>query len=80
MDDQEPLERSRDVPAVLKRPDPLATETARPIQRGGKAALADLDRLISDSSPVAAATAAIVCDRLCMSAPSTIMTSSLHLD
>ncbi len=38
--DQEPLERSRHVPAVLERPDPLPIELARPHQQLAEAALA----------------------------------------
>ena len=73
-DEQEPLERARDVPAVLQRPDPLAAQAARPVAaprrtRGRR----PRPSCSPSSSPVAAATAAIVCERLCMSAPSTIM-------
>ena len=32
-DEQKPLERARDVPAVLQRPDPLAAQAASPVQR-----------------------------------------------
>ena len=48
MDEQEPLERAGDVPAVLQRPDPLGAQAARPIQRRGEAALADLDGLLAE--------------------------------
>jgi hypothetical protein len=46
-DEQKPLESSRDVPAVLQRPDPLAAQAASPVQGRGKAASADLDGLLS---------------------------------
>ena len=36
MNEQKPLKRARDVPAVLKRPDPLAAQPASSIQRRGK--------------------------------------------
>jgi hypothetical protein len=47
MDEQEPLKRARDVPTVLQRPDPLAAQATCPIQRGGKASLADVDGLLT---------------------------------
>ena len=47
MDEQKPLKRARDVPAILQRPNPLAAQTARPLQRRGKAALANLDGLLT---------------------------------
>jgi hypothetical protein len=71
--DQKPLQAPGDMPAVLKRPDPLAIQTVRPSQQRIKSALADLDGLPPRSSPVAAATAAIACERLSVAAPSTIM-------
>ena len=43
MDEQKPLKRARDVPAVLTRPDPLAAQATSPIQRGSKAARPDVD-------------------------------------
>jgi hypothetical protein len=61
--DQEPLARPRDMPAVLKRPHPLAVEPARPLQQRAEPAPAGTVRSPS-SSPVPAATAAIVCERL----------------
>ena len=77
-DEQEPLERARDVPAVLDRPHPLVAQAARPLQRRGKAARRrPRPSARRAARRCAAATAAIVCERLCMSAPSTIMTSSL---
>ena len=73
---REPLERARDVPAVLQRPHPIAAETARPPQHLVKPARRrPLTVLSSSTSPVAAATAATVCELLCMSAPSTIISS-----
>ena len=45
--DQKPLQRPRDVPAVLKRPDPLAIQAARPPQQRIEPAPADLDRLLA---------------------------------
>ena len=80
--DQEPLEGARDVPAVLQRPDPLAAEAARPHPAARRSRARRPATVFSpSSSPVAAATAAIVCERLCMSAPSTIIALVLlHLD
>ena len=45
--DQETLQRSGDVPAVLKRPHPLAIETTRPPQQAIEAAPADRDGLLA---------------------------------
>jgi hypothetical protein len=45
--DQKPLKRSRDMPTVLQRPDPLAAETARPTQQRCEPPGADLDRLLA---------------------------------
>jgi hypothetical protein len=45
--DEKPLQRSGDVPAVLKRPHPLAVEAARPHQQGAEPAPADRDRLLA---------------------------------
>jgi hypothetical protein len=58
--------------AIFQRPHPLCTQPARPIHRDGEPALADVDGLVADQLPVLAATAAIVCEPLCMSAPSTM--------
>ena len=79
--DQKPLERARDVPAVLQRPHPLAAEAARPDQQRGEPLAPTWTVCSPSSSPVAAATAAIVCERLWVSAPSTIIDLvHLHLD
>src|SRR5215207_4299027 len=48
MDEQEPLKRPRNVPAILKRPNPLAAHATSPIQRGGKAARPNIDGLLTD--------------------------------
>ena len=45
--DQKPLQRPRDVPAVLKRPHPLAIKAARPPQQRIEPAPADLDGLLA---------------------------------
>ena len=75
MDDQKPLKRPRDMPAILQSPKP-ARRPARVPNPAPRQSLAlrprPSARRPSPRSP--AATAAIVCDRLCMSAPSTIMT------
>ena len=74
--EQEPLQRARDVPAVLKRPDPLAADAARPAQQ-----LTERARRRARPSrrrarrPVAASTAATVCERLWVSAPITIIST-----
>ena len=49
--DQEPLQRPRDVPAVLKCPDPLAIKAARPPKRGIEPAPADRDGLLAQQLP-----------------------------
>ena len=79
--DQEPLERARHVPAVLKRPDPLAGRARAPSRSSAPNPRAPTATVFSPStSPVAASTAAIVCELLCMSAPSTIIDARpLHL-
>jgi hypothetical protein len=46
--DQEPLQRSGDVAAILKRPHAVAVEAARPPQQGAEAAPADLDGLFTE--------------------------------
>jgi hypothetical protein len=69
------------MPAVLQRPHPLAAELARPDDKRGKALDADWTVCSPISSPVAAETAAIVCERLWVSAPSTIIDLvHLHFD
>ena len=71
MDEQKPLKGPRDVTAILKRPDPLATQSHVPNPTPRQSRASPTSTVCSPaSSPVAAATAAIVCDRLCMSAPS----------
>jgi hypothetical protein len=45
--DQKPLQTSGDVPAILKRPRPFATNAARPPQQRIKPAGADLDSLLT---------------------------------
>jgi hypothetical protein len=45
--DQKPLQRPRDVPAVLKRPHPLAVEAARPHQQRAEPATTDRDGLLA---------------------------------
>ena len=47
MNEQEPLKRARHVSAVLKRPDPLAAQATCPIQRGDKAAVPNLNGLLT---------------------------------
>ena len=49
------------------------SKSARPAQHAHRSRGPDRDRLFAGISPVAAATAAIVCERLCVSAPSTII-------
>jgi hypothetical protein len=46
--DQEPLERSRYVPAVLERPHALITQLARPGQQRAEPLAADLDRSLAE--------------------------------
>jgi hypothetical protein len=46
--DQKPLQRARDVTAVLKRPHALALEAARPPQHGVEPAPADRDRPLAE--------------------------------
>ena len=46
--EQEPLQRARDMPAVLQRPHPLAVEAARPDQQRREPASADRDRLVAE--------------------------------
>jgi hypothetical protein len=46
--DQKPLQRSRDMSAILERPDPFAVEAARPDQQRREAASSDLDRFITE--------------------------------
>ena len=48
--DQKALQRPGDVPAVLKRPDPLAVKAARPPQQGIEPAPADRDRLLAHAA------------------------------
>jgi hypothetical protein len=45
--DQKPLERARDVPAVLHRPHPFAAEPTRPHDKRGEALGANLDGLLA---------------------------------
>ena len=45
--DQKPLQTPGDMPAVLKRPDPLAIKAARPPQQRIEPAPADLDGLLA---------------------------------
>jgi hypothetical protein len=45
--DQKPLERARDVPAVLQRPHAFAAELARPHEQRGESLGADPDRLLA---------------------------------
>ena len=73
VDQKKPLKGPRHVPAVLKRPDPLITQAPRPIQRRAKAALTDSHRLATKQLTVPGTTAANVCEPLCMSAPTTIV-------
>jgi hypothetical protein len=47
VDDQEPLERAGDVPAVLQRPDTFGSQAARPLKRRREAPLADVDRSVA---------------------------------
>jgi hypothetical protein len=61
------------MPAVLQCPDPLCTHATGPVERRGKPAVTDTDCLVAEQLAVVAATAAIVCEPLCMSAPNTIM-------
>jgi len=62
--DQKPLQTARDVTAVLKRPHPRPVEAARPPQQRTEPAPANRDGLLAQQLAVAAATAAIVCERL----------------
>jgi hypothetical protein len=48
VDQQESLERARDVAAVLQRPYPLGAQPARPIHHGGEPALADVNGLVAE--------------------------------
>ena len=80
--DQKPLQRARDMPAVLDRPHAFLAQAARPRAAVPRRPLAP-DRTVCspNNSPDVADTAAIVCERLWVSAPSTIMTFvHLHLD
>src|SRR5215216_7892695 len=45
--DQKPPQRAGDVPAILKRPDPLAVKAARPPQQRIEPATPDLDGLLA---------------------------------
>ena len=47
MDKQEPLEGTRDMPAVLQRPHPLVFEAVRPVQRRRGASITNRDRLVA---------------------------------
>jgi hypothetical protein len=68
------------MPAVLQRPHAFAAELASPDDERVEALGADLNRP-PISSPVVAETAAIVCERLWVSAPSTIIDLvHLHFD
>jgi len=62
--DQKPLQTPGDMPAVLKRPDALAIKAARPPQQRIEPAMPTWTVCSPISSPVAAATAATVCERL----------------
>jgi len=69
------------VSAILQRPHPFAAQLARPQDQRGEALGADLDRLLADQFAVVAETAAIVRDRLWVSAPSRIIDLvCLHCD
>ena len=71
--DQEPLQRPGDMAAILKRPRPLAGQ-ARAHKPAHRTRALPTATVISPSiCPVAASTAAIVCELLCVSAPSTII-------
>ena len=61
------------MPAVLKRPHPLALQATRPDHPAGEPAAPTATVFSLSTSPVAAQTAAIVCERLWVSAPNTII-------
>jgi hypothetical protein len=62
--DQKPLQRPGDVPAVLKRPHPSPSRRRAHCNRTPNPCRPTGTVRSPSSSPVAAATAAIVCDRL----------------
>jgi hypothetical protein len=62
--DQKPLQTARDVTAVLKRPHPRPVEAARHRNSAPNPRRPTGTVCSPNSSPVAAATAAIVCERL----------------
>ena len=47
MNEQEPLEGTGNVPAVLQRPHPLVLQAARPVQRRREASITNRDRLVA---------------------------------
>jgi hypothetical protein len=47
VDEQEPLEGTRDMAAVLQRPHAVRVETAGPVQRRSEPALTDRDRRVA---------------------------------
>src|SRR3954451_3896058 len=64
------------MPAVLQRPHPLASEAARQITSAANPRAPTATVLSPSTRPVAVSIAAIVCELLSVSAPSTIMTLS----
>jgi hypothetical protein len=62
--DQKPLQRARHVPAILKRPHAIVVEPASPLQQRTETATPTATVCPPSSSPLGAATAATVCERL----------------
>jgi hypothetical protein len=72
-DEQEPLEGTGHMATVLQRPHPTVAQPPGPLQPAANPRSPTGTVVSPTSSPVLAPTAARVCERLCMSAPSTIM-------
>ena len=69
------------MPAALNRPHPFAAEPSRPDDKRGKPLAPTWTVCSASARTVVAETAAIVCERLWVSAPSTIIDlAHLHLD
>jgi len=62
--DEKPLQRPRDMPAILKRPHPLAVQATGPPQQRIEPRRPTATVCSPSNSPLAAATTATVCERL----------------
>jgi hypothetical protein len=71
--DQKALERAGHVPAMFKRPNPLALQSAGQSTSAANRRAPTWTVVSAKTCPVAASLAAMLCELLWVSAPSTIM-------